>query len=91
MDIRLDVGDARIVPVEVDVGRDAIVPIRLDMSGGGGALAPAYRGPYEVVPEAYFAQTLETKGKRMREDVEVAEIPYCLASNLAGGYTATIG
>lgn len=90
MDIRLDVGDARIVPVEVDVGRDAIRPIRLDM-GGGGALAPAYRGPYTVTPEAYFAQTLETAGKRMRQDVEVEEIPYCLASNTAGGYTATIG
>ena len=91
MDIRLDVGDARIVPVEVDVGRDAIVPIRLDMSGGGGALAPAYKGPYTVTPEAYFSQTLETAGKRMKADVEVEEIPYMLATNPAGGYTASIG
>jgi hypothetical protein len=88
--ISVEVGVRR-VPVTVEVGGSALAPIGIELSGGGGALAPAYRGPYEVVPEAYFAQTLETKGKRMREDVEVAEIPYCLASNLAGGYTATIG
>lgn len=89
MDIRLDVDNARIVPARINVDGGPMGLIRLDMAGGG-AIAPAYRGPYTVVPEAYFAQTLETEGKRMKHDVVVEEVPYFLTTNEAGGYTASI-
>ena len=87
--ISVEVGVRR-VPVAVQVGESALAPVSVELAGGG-AMAPAYPGPYQVTPEAYFAQTLETEGKRMRHDVEVEAIPYYLATNPAGGYTATIG
>lgn len=48
-----------------------------------------YTGPYEVTPKVE-AQTLPTKGKLMRSDVEVQKIPYFETSNTAGGSTVYI-
>lgn len=51
--------------------------------------AEEYTGPYEVTPKVE-AQTLPTKGKLMRSDVEVQKIPYFETSNTAGGSTVYI-
>ena len=48
-----------------------------------------YTGSYEVIP-AVDAQTLDTMGKRMTDDVLVHAIPYHEVSN-ADGLTVIIG
>ena len=52
--------------------------------------APEYAGPYEVVPDLN-AQTLETAGQLMREDVTIKPIPIYEISNTSGGTTVIIG
>lgn len=52
---------------------------------------PEYTEAYEVTPKTYEAQTLETKNKLLVDNVTVKEIPISKASNMAGGYTVTIG
>lgn len=54
-------------------------------------IADYYEGDYTVTPKAYEAQTLETQGLAMRDDVTVFEIPYVEVSNPVGGKTVTIG
>lgn len=49
-----------------------------------------YEGPYEVTPE-FSAQTLETKGKSMRDDVTVEAITVSRTGNPSGGNTIYIG
>ena len=51
---------------------------------------PAYEGAYEVTPEAWGEQVLETEGLRMTDDVTVHRIPYQSVTNPEGGLTATI-
>lgn len=41
--------------------------------------APAYTGEYTVTP-AEYEQVLETQGKRMTDNVTVAEVPFGLAT-----------
>ena len=43
-----------------------------------------YDGDYIVTPIPYNSQTLETKDKRMLEDVTVLAIPYYETSNTSG-------
>ncbi len=50
---------------------------------------PAYEGEYIVIPEV-VSQTLETKDKRMTDDVLVREIPYYETSNPQNGLTVFI-
>lgn len=50
-----------------------------------------YEGAYEVTPEAYNEQTLETANKLLTADVNVKEIPYYETTNPGGGYTVIIG
>ena len=45
---------------------------------------PPYDGAYEVTPSAHEAQTLETAGKVMRDDVTVQIIPLFRTSNTSG-------
>lgn len=52
--------------------------------------APEYTGPYEVTPNLN-AQTLETAGQLMREDVTIKPIPIYEVSNNSGGTTVIIG
>ena len=68
--LRVSCGAAT-VPLHVTGGSP---PIPLGVSGGGGALLPAYEGPYEVEPQR-SAVVLDTEGKRMTADVTVAAIP----------------
>lgn len=49
-----------------------------------------YGGPYEVTPRLY-AQSLDTDGKLMEDDVTVYEIPVTITSNPHGGQTVLIG
>ena len=49
-----------------------------------------YGGPYEVTPRLY-AQSLDTDGKLMEDDVTVYEIPVTRTTNPHGGQTVLIG
>ena len=49
-----------------------------------------YEGTYEVTPRVY-AQSLNTDGKIMSDDVTVHEIPVTTTSNPEGGLTVLIG
>lgn len=51
--------------------------------------ADPYTGDYSVTP-TLEGETLETKGKYMREDVTVQPIPVHRTTNAAGGYTVYI-
>ena len=52
---------------------------------------PKYTGKYSVTPEVDTAQTLETAGKYLTNDVTVNAIPDYEVSNEAGGNTFIIG
>lgn len=52
--------------------------------------APSYEGDYEVTPRLY-AQSLDTDGKLMEDDVTVYEIPISHTTNPTGGLTVLIG
>jgi len=49
-----------------------------------------YDGSYEVTPRLY-AQSLDTDGKLMEDDVTVYEIPISHTTNPTGGLTVLIG
>lgn len=49
-----------------------------------------YNGEYDIMPEA-DEQTLNTKDKRMVEDIKIKPIPYFEVSNNAGGVTIYVG
>ena len=49
-----------------------------------------YDGDYEVTPRLY-AQSLDTDGKLMEDDVTVYEIPISHTTNPTGGLTVLIG
>ena len=51
---------------------------------------PAYTGAYDVDPK-FTAQKLETKGKKMLDDVTVEAIEVQRVSNTSGGRTVYIG
>ena len=50
---------------------------------------PVYEGAYDVTPKT-VAQTLQTKDKKMKDDVAVLAIPYFEISN-TDGTTVIIG
>lgn len=50
----------------------------------------AYTGDYEVVPQAFRTQTLETANKLLRNNIVVNEIPYFETGNDSNGMTAYI-
>lgn len=56
-----------------------------------GDARPVYDGPHTIVPKKDIQQKLETKDKRMNDNVLVLEIPYSEVSNESGGTTAIIG
>ena len=45
---------------------------------------PTYDGEYEITPSAHEAQTLETAGKLMGDNVTVKIIPFFSTSNVSG-------
>lgn len=50
-----------------------------------------YTGSYEAVSKAFEDSYLETKNKRLRDNIHVKEIPYYETSNLSDGVTVYIG
>ena len=50
-----------------------------------------YTGTYEVVPDVYQAQVLDTANKLLSNNVKVYKIPQYETSNPSGGYTLIIG
>lgn len=56
-------------PVKMDVNTGGRIDMSI-VSGGGGALIPTYKGPYEVTPSDEI-QMLETNGRKMVDDVIV--------------------
>ncbi len=54
--------------------------VRLIATGG----YPPYMGGYTVIPKANEPTVLETKGKRMTDDVTVTKIPYYETANPLG-------
>ena len=46
--------------------------------------SPPYMGEYTVIPKANEPTVLETKGKRMTDDVTVTKIPYYETANPLG-------
>ena len=53
--------------------------------------AEPYIGTYEVVPDVYQAQVLDTANKLLSNNVKVNKIPQYETSNPSGGYTLIIG
>ena len=49
-----------------------------------------YNGDYEVVPNAFNAQTLPTANKLLTQDVVVKKVPYYETSNIQQGITVYI-
>jgi len=52
---------------------------------------PTYTGSYDVTPSATSNIVLETKDKKMTDNLTVRKIPYESVSNPQGGNTVTIG
>ena len=56
----------------------------------GSSSLPWYDGPYRIT-SAFHLQTLNTKLKIMKDDINVDPMPYSEVSNPAGGLTVNIG
>lgn len=52
---------------------------------------PVYSGDYEVVSKANEDSYLETKNKKLTDNIHVKEIPYFETTNLSNGLTVYIG
>ncbi len=52
---------------------------------------PVYGGDYEVVSKANKDSYLETKNKKLTDNIHVKEIPYFETTNLSNGLTVYIG
>lgn len=52
---------------------------------------PVYAGDYDVVSKANEDSYLETKDKRLTDNIHVKEIPYFETTNLSNGLTVYIG
>lgn len=52
---------------------------------------PVYSGNYEVVSKANEDSYLETKNKKLTDNIHVKEIPYFETTNLSDGLTVYIG
>ena len=50
-----------------------------------------YKGSYEAVSRPFKDSYLETKNKRLKDNIHVKEIPYYETSNLSDGVTVYIG
>lgn len=49
-----------------------------------------YDGTYEVEPDAFQDQVLDTKNKILRKDLEIHHVPFYATHNPQGGNTAYI-
>ena len=89
LDIQIDVG---IQQKDIQIVTDRTVPnIEMNVEKGSGQYFPDYEGSYRVTSSLYDIQTLETRNKRMKENMQVRPIPIHTVVNPSGGYTITIG
>lgn len=56
----------------------------------GGVVRDPYDGEYEVTPQAFDSQTLNTAGKTLANDILVKPVPYYEVTNRTGGLTVNI-
>lgn len=70
---------ARDIYGRVDCGTSRVDPL------------PEYSGTYEVVSKAHTDSYLETKDKKLTDNIHVKEIPYFETTNLSDGLTVYIG
>lgn len=57
---------------------------------GEGDASPIYEGDYNVLPLAFQETVLQTKNKKLVNDIVIKEIPYYETSNPSGGNTVYI-
>ena len=74
-----------VIEEELDVGFEPGNPVII------ADIAQPYDGPYEITPKINTEQILETRDKRMTEDLTVHQITIAEVSNPYGGKTVTIG
>lgn len=60
------------------------------LSCGSSPEIERYNGDYEVIPNAFNAQTLPTANKLLTQDVVVKKVPYYETSNIQKGITVYI-
>ena len=71
------------------VSSTQLIPMKISAAYGT-ISAPTYTGDYDVTPRLH-AQSLDTDGKLMEDDVTVYEIPITHTTNPTGGLTVLIG
>jgi hypothetical protein len=76
-------------PVSIEIAKEHPV-VSVDFGEVQVYGSEVYKGDYTVTPAADHATVLPTAGKRMRNDVNVQEIPYFTTSNPQGGKTVSI-
>lgn len=76
------------IGVEVESGKQQISGIVSTRTGSSSL--PFYEGPYRIT-SAFHLQTLATKLKILKDDINVDPMPYSEVSNMAGGITVNIG
>ena len=74
----------------VETGYDGTIETFRDNIGQFLSIAP-YEGQYNITPLPDMDQILRTSARLLERDIVVSKIPYAQTSNLAGGYTVTIG
>ena len=75
--------------VVTTAGAPIMLNVKMKAIGSGVTYEP-YDGEYVVVPST-VSQTLETRSKRLIDDVVVTEVPIAEVPNPAGGSTIVIG
>lgn len=66
-------------------------PVKMGMTVVRGEAVPPYEGDYVVEPLLDEDQTLETAGKKMKEDLTVKGMPVRIVHDPAGGLVYYIG
>lgn len=89
LDIQIELGKShKDIAIELEQMQREV---KLAIDKGSGRYFPDYKGGYVVTSSLYDVQTLETRNKRMKEDMKVLPIPIHTVINPSGGYTITIG
>lgn len=89
--LNVQVETRRLTPdVSIAVGTNSR-DLELAVSRGSGVAPEDYSGSYTVVSSLYDNTTMQTKNKRMTDDVTIRPIPIHAVENPSGGMTVTIG
>ena len=66
------------------------IPMTVEPAVKVGVSGNTYEGEYEITPTV-DGQTMATKNKYMKEDVDIHPIPFFSVGNTSGGNTVYIG